>query len=71
MMSIDENIVIVILFIIFLIWWLKPVEKFNTNFYGSVLETDMDKIKNNKGYTLNDYILSDSTLYGSGINSPF
>ena len=70
-MNVDNNIIIAIVILVLLIYYLKPAEYFNTSYYGSSLEADMDKIKDKKGYTLNDYILSDNSLYGTGINSPF
>lgn len=50
--------------------FVPAVEQFNTNFYNSVLEADMDSIKDNKGYTLDDYVLYDHMIYGSGIETP-
>lgn len=46
-------------------------ELFNSTFHQSVLENDMDTIKDNQGRTLNDYILANHVLYGSRITSPF
>lgn len=63
--------IIVVLILIFIMYWYKSNERFNTTFNDSLLEVDMDKIKNNKGYTLNDYILDDHTTYGKGIDTPF
>lgn len=62
-------IIVGLLLILFMILTTKK-ESFNNSFYDSVLEVDMDYIKNNKGYTLNDYILDNHITYGSGIDSP-
>jgi len=62
-------IIIIILFVIY--WGIPSGEKFNSTFYDSSLESDMDYLKDNKGYTLNDYILNDHAVKGKGIDSPF
>jgi hypothetical protein len=65
-------IVIVLVVLLVLIWVLKPSksERFNDTVFESSLEKDMDYIKDNKGYTLNDYVLYDHVVKGTGIESP-
>lgn len=66
------ELVVIIIILLFIIYWFSPrKEKFNTTFYESSLEDDMDYIKDNKGRTLNDYILEDHITTGKGIDSPF
>lgn len=66
------ELAIVIIILLFVFYWAMPSsEKFNTSFYGSSLEKDMDYIKDSKGRTLDDYILYNHAVTGSGIDSPF
>jgi|GEM_PF-6623621 len=62
-----------IIILILIIYFGRPAsgEKFNNTYHESSLEKDMDYIKDNKGYTLNDYILDDHSTFGKGIDSPF
>lgn len=69
-MSIELAIIVLILLIVFFCV-MPAAERFNSNYYDSSLEKDMDYIKDNKGYTLDDFILSDHAVYGKGIDSPF
>lgn len=64
---------VLILLVIVLLYWLGPgsAERFNTSYYQSSLEKDMDYLKNNKGYTVNDNILAQHIVHGTGIESPF
>lgn len=66
-----EFVVLIILFIIILYFLMPKMkkEKFNNTFYDSLLDKDMDYIKNNKGYTLDDYILYDYAVYGKPVES--
>ena len=66
------QIVIVLVVLLVLIWVLKPTknESFNNTVFESSLEKDMDYIKDNKGYTLNDYVLANHVITGKGIESP-
>lgn len=62
---------IVVIFLL-IYWFSSSSERLgNASFYNSNLEDDMDYIKDNKGYTLNDYILYDHSISGKGIDSPF
>ena len=67
----DITIIIVALLIIFYLLKPKSKERFNSTYYGSSLEKDMDYIKDNKGRTLDDYILYNHAVLGQGIDSPF
>lgn len=76
MAGIYELIIIIIVIILVLyftgVLCLKKenYDAYNKNFYDSMLEKDMDYIKNNKGLTLDDYILYNNAIYGSPIESP-
>ena len=63
--------IIIALFVILYMLLPKSGEKFNSTYYGSSLEKDMDYIKDNKGRTLDDYILYNHAVHGTGIDSPF
>ena len=64
-------IIVIILILIFYLGTCKGPERFNSTYYQSSLENDMATIKDNKGYTLEDYILNDNVVYKKPIVSPF
>ncbi len=67
------NIVVVIVVLLVLLYTLSPTngENFSSSVFETSLEKNMDYIKDNKGYTLNDYILYDNAVKGKGIESPY
>jgi hypothetical protein len=62
---------IIIILIILFIFLSPAAEYFNQNFFQSILEKDMDYMKDSKGKTVNDTILYNHMVNGAGIDSPF
>lgn len=66
------EIVIIVLVLIIIFMFLKPSnENFNKTYHESVLYYDMDRLRDNKGYTLDDEILQKAMLTGGNIVSPW
>jgi hypothetical protein len=67
------SLAIVAVVLLVLLYLLAPAssENFTNSVFESSLEKNMDYIKDNKGYTLNDYLLADSALSGKNITSPY
>ena len=67
------KIAIVILVLLVLLYLLSPKMKegFSNSVFETSLEKNMDYLKDAKGYTLNDYILSDNVVQGKPIESPY
>ena len=67
------KLAIIVLVLLVLLYLLSPPckERFTSSVAEANLENNMDYIKDNKGYTLNDRILETSMLKGGAIESPY
>lgn len=67
-----ELLIIVGVLIILIVFFIdQKGENFSDTYHESSLDYDMDRIKDQKGRTLDDYILANSILTGQNIVSPF